>query len=159
MTDSDSTGNSDGGAASTSESKPNWRRDLENRLREAEDRASAAEERASSYERQDTFRSAGLDLADTRVKYFVKGYEGELDAEAIRQEAIAAGFLGENAPSLESDMRLESTMQAEQRIQNAGEGGDPLSQADLEARIKATTNQDELRALMESEGILWGATA
>ena len=50
-------------------------------------------------------------------------------------------------------------MQAEQRIQNAGEGGDPVSQADLEARIKATTNQDELRALMESEGILWGATA
>ena len=159
MTDSDSTGNSDSGAASSTESKPNWRRDLENRLKEAEARASDAEERASSYQRQDTFRLAGLDLADARVKYFVKGYEGELDAEAIRQEAMAVGFLGENAPSFQADARLESTMQAEQRIQNAGEGGDPVSQADLETRIKATKNTDELRALMESEGVLWGATA
>ena len=74
MTDSDSTGSSDSGAASTSESKPNWRRDLENRLKDAEDRASAAEERLSGYERRDTFRTAGLDLDDARVKYFVKGY-------------------------------------------------------------------------------------
>ena len=155
MTDSDSTGSSDGGAASTSESKPNWRRDLENRLKDAEDRASAAEERLSGYERRDTFRTAGLDLDDARVKYFVKGYEGELDAEAIRQEAMAAGFLGDDAPLPE----INASMQAEQRIQAVGEGGDPVSPTDLEARIKATTNQDELRALMESQGIEWGASA
>tara|TARA_Y100000588_G_scaffold78829_1_gene82393 strand:- start:1102 stop:1569 length:468 start_codon:yes stop_codon:yes gene_type:complete len=155
MTDSDSTGSSDGGAASTSESKPNWRRDLENRLKDAEDRASAAEERLSGYERRDTFRTAGLDLDDARVKYFVKGYEGELDAEAIRQEAMAAGFLGDDAPLPE----INDSMQAEQRIQAVGEGGDPVSPTDLEARIKATTNQDELRALMESQGIEWGASA
>jgi hypothetical protein len=155
MTDSDSTGSSDGGAASTSESKPNWRRDLENRLKDAEDRASAAEERLSGYERRDTFRTAGLNLDDARVKYFVKGYEGELDAEAIRQEAMAAGFLGDDAPLPE----INDSMQAEQRIQAVGEGGDPVSPTDLEARIKATTNQDELRALMESQGIEWGASA
>lgn len=155
MTDSDSTGSSDGGAASTSESKPNWRRDLENRLKDAEDRASAAEERLSGYERRDTFRTAGLDLDDARVKYFVKGYEGELDAEAIRQEAMAAGFLSDDAPLPE----INDSMQAEQRIQAVGEGGDPVSPTDLEARIKATTNQDELRALMESQGIEWGASA
>ena len=155
MTDSDSTGSSDGGAASTSESKPNWRRDLENRLKDAEDRASAAEERLSGYERRDTFRTAGLNLDDARVKYFVKGYEGELDAEAIRQEAMAAGFLGDEAPLPE----INDSMQAEQRIQAVGEGGDPVSPTDLEARIKATTNQDELRALMESQGIEWGASA
>ena len=155
MTDSDSTGSSDGGAASTSESKPNWRRDLENRLKDAEDRASAAEEQLSGYERRDTFRTAGLDLDDARVKYFVKGYEGELDAEAIRQEAMAAGFLGDDAPLPE----INDSMQAEQRIQAVGEGGDPVSPTDLEARIKATTNQDELRALMESQGIEWGASA
>ena len=155
MTDSDSTGSSDSGAASTSESKPNWRRDLENRLKDAEDRASAAEERLSGYERRDTFRTAGLDLDDARVKYFVKGYEGELDAEAIRQEAMAAGFLSDDAPLPE----INDSMQAEQRIQAVGEGGDPVSPTDLEARIKATTNQDELRALMESQGIEWGASA
>tara|TARA_E500000331_G_scaffold215154_1_gene206304 strand:- start:1036 stop:1515 length:480 start_codon:yes stop_codon:yes gene_type:complete len=159
MTDSDSTNHSDGGAASTSESKPNWRRELENRLKDAEDRASSAEERLSGYERRDTFQSAGLDLSDSRVKYFVKGYEGELDAEAIRQEAMAAGFLGENAAPAQTNAITSDSIQAEERIQAVGEGGDPVSQADLEARIKATKSQDELRALMESEGVLWGATA
>ena len=159
MTASASTGNSDSGAASTSESKPNWRRDLENRLKEAEDRASAAEEQLSGYERRDTFQSAGLDLNDTRVKYFVKGYEGELNAEAIREEAMAAGFLGDNNPAIQVDNAMQEVIQAEQRIQAVGEGGDPVSPTDLEAQIRATTDPDQLRALMESQGIHWGATA
>jgi len=158
MTDSDSTGNSDG-AGSTSESKPNWRRDLENRLAEAEERASSAEQRLSGYERNDTFRSAGLDLDDARIKYFVKAYDGDLDAEAIRQEAMAAGFLGENSAPVQAEAMVQDAMQAEQRIQAAGEGGDPVSPLDLDARIKATKNQDELRALMESQGVMWGASA
>ena len=38
MTENDSTGYGDEGSASSTESKPNWRRDLENRLKEAEAR-------------------------------------------------------------------------------------------------------------------------
>ena len=158
MTDSDSTGSSDSGAASTSESKPNWRRDLENRLSEAEARATVAEEQLSGYHRRDTFRSAGLDLQDPRVKYFVKGYDGELDAEAIRQEATAAGFLGaaDAAPTAQN-AAFNDMLIAEQRIQAAGEGGDPVLPPDLEAQIRATNNEDELRSLLESNGIMWGA--
>ena len=155
MTDNDSIGNNVSDSGSSTESKPNWRRDLENRAKEAEDKAAALEDQLSSIQRRDTFRSAGLDLDDARTKYFVKGYEGELDVEAIRQEAMAAGFLGDEAPLPE----INDSMQAEQRIQAVGEGGDPVSPTDLEARIKATTNQDELRALMESQGIEWGASA
>jgi len=40
----------------------------------------------------------------------------------------------------------------------AGEGGDPVSNPDLDARIKATNSPEELKALMESEGYLWNAT-
>ena len=157
MTENDSTGYSEEGSDSSTESKPNWRRDLENRAKEAEDKAAALEEQLSSIQRRDTFRSAGLDPDDSRVKYFVKGYEGELDVEAIRQEASAAGFLGADAPPPASTAIPPEVLMAEQRIQSVGEGGDPVSQADLEARIKATSNPDELRALMESEGYLWGA--
>jgi len=157
MTDSDSTGNSETGSGSSTESKPNWRRELETRAREAEEKAATLELELSSIQRRDTFRSAGLDPDDARVKYFVKGYEGELDAEAIRQEAMAAGFLGEDSPQIAQNSILDSTLRAEQRILVAGEGGDPVSQADLEARIKATTSEEELRGLLESEGILWGA--
>ena len=157
MTDSDSTGNSEIGSGSSTESKPNWRRELETRAKEAEQKAADLELELSSIQRRDTFRSAGLDPDDARVKYFVKGYEGELDAEAIRQEAMAAGFLGEDSPQIVQNSVLDNTLRAEERILVAGEGGDPVSQADLEARIKATTSEDELRQLLESEGILWGA--
>lgn len=156
MTDSDSTNFGESGAASTSESEPNFRRKLENRATEAEARAEAAEAKLASYERQDTFRSAGIDLTDPRAKYFVKGYEGELDVDAIRMEAEAAGFLNIEPPNqpIPNDMLV-----AEQRIQAAGEGGDPVSPSNLEAQIRATTDQDQLRALMESQGVHWGATA
>ncbi len=158
MTDSDSTNFGESGAASTSESEPNFRRKLENRATSAEARAEVAEAKLASYERQDTFRSAGIDLNDPRVKYFVKGYEGELDVDAIRMEAEAAGFLNnEIEPS--SQPVANDALVAEQRIQAAGEGGDPVSPTNLDAQIRATTDQDQLRALMESQGIHWGASA
>ena len=157
MTDTNSTDNSESSGSST-ESKPNWRRDLENRAKEAEQEAASMAAQLESYQRRDTFRSAGLAPDDARVKYFVKGYDGELDAEAIRQEAMAAGFIGEDSPMPQPSV-MNDALAVEQRIQAAGEGGEPVVSPDLEDRIKATTNQDELRALMESEGILWGATS
>jgi len=156
MTDSDSTGNSETGSGSSTESKPNWRRDLETRAKEAEQKAATLELELSFIQRRDTFRSAGLDPDDARVKYFVKGYEGELDADAIRQEAEAAGFLGAET-SVAQNSALNNMLSAEQRILIAGEGGDPVSSPDLDSQIKATNNEDELRALLESNGILWGA--
>ena len=147
MTDSDSTYGEEGSGSPT-ESKPNWRRELEGR-------ATTAEAELASYKRRDAFRSAGLDPDDAKVSYFVKGYEGELDPQAIAAEATAAGFLGSNASP--NNPRQDAELAAEQRIALAGEGGDPVSQADLNARIAATKNPEELRALMESEGYQWGA--
>jgi|TARA_R110001606_G_scaffold342756_1_gene491304 hypothetical protein len=152
MTDSDSVETGELEADSPSESKPNWRRELESR-------ASEAETELASYKRRDAFRSAGLDPDDARVSYFVKGYEGELNPEAIAAEATAAGFLGsESVTQPGTPPRYDSELAAEQRIAMAGEGGDPVSNPDLDARIKATNSTQELKALMESEGYLWNAT-
>ena len=156
MTDSDSTFGEEGSDSPT-ESKPNWRRDLENRAKEAESQLAETQERLSGYERRDVFRSAGLDLEDRQVSYFVKAYDGEMDAEAIRAEAEAAGFVGPDAPASSSSPIKRDALDAEQRIAAAGEGGDPVSQADLNSRIAATNTEAELRALMENEGYLWGA--
>ena len=134
MTDSDSTGNSETGSGSSTESKPNWRRDLETRAKEAEQKAATLELELSSIQRRDTF-----------------------DAEAIRQEATAAGFLGVDSPQMAQSSEFNDMLSTEQRIQMAGEGGDPVSSPDLDSQIKATNNEDELRALLESNGILWGA--
>ena len=156
MTDSDSTFGEEGSGSPT-ESKPNWRRDLEKRAKEAESQLAETQERLSSYERRDVFRSAGLDLEDRQVSYFVKAYDGEMDAEAIRAEAEAAGFVGRDASASSSSPIKRDALDAEQRIAAAGEGGDPVSQADLNSRIAATNTEAELRALMENEGYLWGA--
>ena len=156
MTDSDSTYGEEGSGSPT-ESKPNWRRDLENRAKEAEQQAADYASRLESYERRDTFRSAGIDPDDARARYFVKAYDGEMDPDAIRAEAEAAGFLGSDAPAASPTPYMQDALAAEQRIATAGEGGDPVSQADLNARIAATKNPEELRALMESEGYMWGA--
>ena len=156
MTDSDSTSGEEGSGSPT-ESKPNWRRDLENRAKEAESQLAETQERLSGYERRDVFRSAGLDLEDRQVSYFVKAYDGEMDAVVIRAEAEAAGFVGRNASASSSSPIKRDALDAEQRIAVAGEGGDPVSQADLNSRIAATNTEAELRALMENEGYLWGA--
>jgi ribosomal protein L12E/L44/L45/RPP1/RPP2 len=156
MTDSDSTFGEEGSDSPT-ESKPNWRRDLEKRAKEAETQLAETQERLSGYERRDVFRSAGLDLEDRQVSYFVKAYDGEMDAEVIRAEAEAAGFVGRDASASSSSPIMRDALDAEQRIAVAGEGGDPVSQADLNSRIAATNTEAELRALMENEGYLWGA--
>tara|TARA_R100000656_G_scaffold63871_2_gene49010 strand:- start:95 stop:571 length:477 start_codon:yes stop_codon:yes gene_type:complete len=156
MTDSDSTFGEEGSDSPT-ESKPNWRRDLEKRAKEAETQLAEAQSKLSGYERRDVFRSAGLDLEDRQVSYFVKAYDGEMDAEAIRAEAETAGFIGPDAPAASPSPIMRNALDAEQRIAVAGEGGDPVSQADLNARIASTSNPEELRALMENEGYLWGA--
>ena len=140
MTDSDSTFGEEGSDSPT-ESKPNWRRDLENRAKEAETELAEAKSKLSGYERRDVFRSAGL----------------EMDAEVIRAEAESAGFIGPDAPAASPSPMMRDALDAEQRIAAAGEGGDPVSQADLNARIASTNNPEELRSLMESEGYLWGA--
>ena len=131
------------------ESKPNWRRELEGR-------ATSAETELASYKRRDAFRSAGLDPDDAKVSYFVKGYEGELDPQSIAAEATAAGFLGSNASP--NDPRQDAELAAEQRIALAGEGGDPVSNPDLDAKIRATNSEEELKAVMEANGYLWNAT-
>ena len=96
-------------------------------------------------------------IRDRQVSYFVKAYDGEMDAEVIRAEAEAAGFIGSNASASSPSPMMRDALDAEQRIAAAGEGGDPVSQADLNSRIQATNNPEELRALMMSEGYQWGA--
>ena len=39
------------------------------------------------------FARAGIDPDDPRMKYFVKGYEGDLTAQAVREAATEAGFI------------------------------------------------------------------
>lgn len=67
-------------------------------IRELERQAKAGKDaaaRLATLERELTFRTAGIDPTDARLKYFVKGYDGELSANAIKAAAVEAGFLAD----------------------------------------------------------------
>lgn len=75
------------------------RKQLEQELQAKKD----AESRAARAERELAFAKAGIDLGDSRMSYFVKGYDGEADPEKIRLAAMEAGFLAPPTPDVPSD--------------------------------------------------------
>ena len=143
------------------EPKKNWRRDHEDRAKDAESKLAEAEARLQEIERHDSFRQAGIDVNDPQQSYFVKGYDGEVNAESIKQAAFEAGFITE-APTgqaqdpgqqmAQNTLPLDQELAAQQRIANAGAEAQPPNRPDLDDRIRATTNQAELEALLRSEG-------
>ena len=48
---------------------------------------------ADTTKRELAFVKAGIDLSSPANKYFVKGYDGELDPDAIRQAAVEAQLI------------------------------------------------------------------
>jgi hypothetical protein len=144
------------------EPKRNFRRVLEDRAETAEARASELEAQVTQMQRTEAFRAAGIDPADTRQSYFVKGYEGDVDPDAIRAAAEEAGFLGgtqaapqpasQSIPGTGEAVTFRQELLAQQRIADAGVQGQPVVQPGLNDRIYATKSEDELMALMRSEG-------
>ena len=73
---------------SSTESKPNWRRELEAKAKIADE----LEAQIQQMQRKEVFRDAGLDPSNRMTEYFMKGYEGELTVEAIQAEAANTGL-------------------------------------------------------------------
>jgi hypothetical protein len=65
------------------------------------------------------FARAGIDPDDPRMKYFVKGYEGDLTAQAVREAATEAGFI--TVKSSESKVPQEIA-EAQDRVVSAAVG-------------------------------------
>jgi hypothetical protein len=62
-----------------------------------------AEADAAGAKRELAFLKSGIDMADPKMQYFVKGYEGDLTAEAITKAATDAGFITPAAPPPPAD--------------------------------------------------------
>ncbi len=95
-------------------------------LRRAKKAADKAKKELESLKSERAFEKAGLDLNDPRVAYFKKAYEGEITAEAIREEAIKAGFITVE-PEPEPD---QTPIEAQARVAQAA-GGLGADQPDL----------------------------
>ena len=131
------------------ESKPNWRRELEAR-------ASAGDEAVAELaqlRRELSFRDAGVDPNTKQGQYFMRGYDGEMTADAIRAEAAELGLTGQPVQTQEPQIDYG----AEQRIAMAADDAGPVTNPELDTLIRQTKNAAELRELMEAHGHTWNA--
>ena len=91
-------------------------------LRRAANKAKKLEAEMESMKRELAFARAGLPLDDPSLAYFVKGYDGELEADSILQAAEEAGFI----EFVEDDDASEQVVQqdpAQDRVMAAAAGG------------------------------------
>lgn len=132
------------------ESKPNWRRELEDRAK-AGDEAVA---QLAQLQRELSFRDAGVDPSSKQGQYFIRGYDGEMTVDAIRAEAAELGLTG-GQPVQAQQPQIDYG--AEQRIAMAADDAGPVTNPELDTLIRQTKNPDELRELMEAHGHTWNA--
>ena len=122
-------------------------------LRRAANKAKKLEAELNSLRRELAFAKAGIPMNDPRMNYFIKGYEGELDAEAIREAAEEAGFLQveqaqQQAPQV-SQQAPEAA--ATQRVMRASVGAatEDISEDAAIARMEEAMQEGGIEALLE----------
>lgn len=113
-------------------------------LREAANRGSKYKAEAENLRRENAFLKAGIPADDPRMSYFVKGYEGELDPQAIQKAAMEAGFI--QPPNSGRQQSLKQTADAQRRVAQASAGA-------VQQGTTADSALAELEAAMKEGGV------
>lgn len=119
-------------------------RNLRKKAKEYDTLQAQLEER----ERELAFAKASLDLNDPKMTYFMKGYEGEMTPEAIRERAEADGFL--------TAQKKEDTgpeVQAQQRLANASSGAGETVEPDYHDLLSQAQSPEDVMKLAEKHGV------
>jgi len=96
--------------------------------------------------RKMAFAEAGIDVNAPVAKYFIKAYDGEVSADAIRAAAQEANLLEPQKPKEVAD---ESEKKAWARLQRASTAGEQTDeQVDWVKKLNTTRNQDEVMHLL-----------
>ena len=98
---------------------------------------------AQAAQRELNFVKAGMDPNDPKYKYFVKGYDGELTPEAIRQAAEEASLI----PSQNKEVAAEQ--QSWNRVAQAARAGETSEPSvDYAQRVANAKSPDEVMQLL-----------
>lgn len=92
-------------------------------LRAKARKADQYERELASLKREVAFTKAGVPMDDPKMSYFVKGYEGDLEPEAIRQAAIDAGFMA--PPQQTVDPMVQQAQAGQAAVVAASSGVQP----------------------------------
>ena len=107
------------------------------------------EQELAELKRELAFAKAGLPMNDPKMNYFIKGYDGELDAEAIRQAALDAGFLSSQPSG--PDPAIEQAGMAQQRVMQASSGiaYEGLTEDAALAQLEAAMEEGGVEAMLD----------
>lgn len=115
-------------------------RDLRKQLAEAE-----------TARREFNFMKAGIDPTEAKFKYFVKGYDGDLSPEAIRQAAVEAQLITPEKTVVDTD---KDTWQQSNKVATGSETSSVLPS--WTKRITEANSPDEVFAIFaeaQAQGI------
>lgn len=121
-------------------------------LRRAANSAKRLKAELTQLKREVAFARAGIPLDDPRMNYFVKGYDGELEPESIREAATTAGFLTVVQSTEAADTaQTQAAAVAEQRVMAASAGAvaEDISEAAAIARMEAAMQEGGLEAMLD----------
>jgi hypothetical protein len=118
-------------------------------LRRAASGKKKLEQELNDLRRELAFAKAGLPMNDPKMNYFVKGYEGEMSADAIRQAALEAGFLASQETS--EDSSVSAAAAAQQRVMSASSGVsyEGLSEEAALAQLESAMEEGGIEAMLD----------
>jgi len=100
---------------------------------------------AEALKREMAFIKAGIPTDNPMSKYFVKGYDGDITPEAIRQAAEEANLIAKAADNAQAKTEADAWNRIT-RAQRAGETSDPI--VDWNARINSAKNEQEVMQIL-----------
>jgi hypothetical protein len=129
------------------ETQDSGRNPLRERMKQLETENAALKakaEAAAEAERKLAFVEAGVDPSLPVAKYFMKGYDGELTPDAIRQAAIEAQIISDQQAA-----QVKQEAAAWQQT-NAAAAGNTTGEAplDIVTRISNAKSQQEVESLL-----------
>jgi hypothetical protein len=118
-------------------------------LRRAASGKKKLEQELADLRRELAFAKAGLPMNDPKMNYFVKGYDGEMSAESIRQAALEAGFLASQVQS--EDPNVTAAAAAQQRVMSASSGVsfEGLSEDAALAQLESAMEEGGIEAMLD----------
>lgn len=129
------------------ETQDSGRNPLRERMKQLESENAALREQAtqaSEAARKLAFVEAGVDPSLPVAKYFMKGYDGELTPEAIREAAIEAQII-QDRKAAEVKQEAAAWQQTTQAAAGNTTGEAPV---DMVTRIQNAKSQDEVEMLL-----------
>lgn len=115
-------------------------------LRAKAKKADILERENAALKREFAFVKAGVPMDDPKMTYFVKGYDGDLEPDAIRAAAIEAGFMA--PPQQNVDPAVEQARVGQAAVMAASSGTEVgFDEMSVAYQMEQAYNEGGLEAL------------